>query len=960
MKRGLFSIFLVFWTCGFYISAQQMPIPTPAKTRVDGFELRKGLAENSIISQLPYSAIGPTIQSGRVTDIEVNEQDPTHFFVAYASGGLWKTENNGTSFIPLFDHEMVMTIGDIAVDWKHNHIWVGSGENNASRSSYAGTGLFKSTDGGKTWHHQGLPESHHIGRIIIHPSNPDIVWVAALGHLYSANPDRGIYMTTNGGQSWKQVLYVNDNTGGIDLIIEPGNPKTLYAAMWHRERRAWNFIESGEGSGLYKSSDGGINWQRLNTSSSGFPTGAGVGRIGLSIHQNGRQSTLYAIVDNNDQQSPKPKEEGIIVLDDFRKMSTAEALKIDEPKLTRFLRDNNFPTKYDAKTIKKLLEQNKITPQTLVEYKEDANSLLFNTQVKGAEVYMSKNQGKTWSKTHDGLLDGLYYSYGYYFGQIYVSPKHADRVYTFGVLIIKSTDSGKTWTSIDGENVHSDHHALWINPRRDGHLILGNDGGINISYDDGATWIKCNTPPVGQFYHVAVDMATPFNVYGGLQDNGVYMGPHNNKPNRAWYDGGQYPFKAIFGGDGMQTAVDTRDNQTVYTGSQFGNYSRLDLKTGRRKNITPVHELGERPFRWNWQTPIHLSIHNQDILYMGSNKVHRSLNQGDQFEVISGDLTAGGKPGDVAYGTLTSIHESPLQFGLIYAGSDDGLIHVTKDAGASWTKISDALPKDMWVTKVQSSHHHKGRVYASLNGYRWDEFGSHIYRSDDYGQHWEKLGLGLPPEPVNVIKEDPSNADLIYVGTDHGLYVSLDGGQTFMSTGSGLPAVAVHDIVIHPRDKIAVVGTHGRSIYTFPVAELQKLTADQRDQDLIVFTVGEGRYSPFFGRKFSSFSTPRQPEFNIPVFTKQDHLSAQLDIMLDDLQLFQQSLTLQKGLSYINYPLIARKDALKELETKLNATAKEPLNIKVADDGNIYLPPGKYTIKITANKIEKSVVLTVK
>ena len=957
-KCSIFCVCLISMTSN--AMAQIKPSPTSAQVRMDGYKSRAALETNSIIKHLPYKAIGPTIQSGRVTDIDVNPADPSIFFVAYASGGLWKTENNGTSFTPLFDNEMVMTIGDIAVDWKNNQVWIGTGENNSSRSSYAGVGLYKSTDGGKTWQHRGLPESHHIGRIIIHPTNPDIVWVAVLGHLYSANPERGVYMTTDGGLTWKHVLYINDNTGAIDLIIEPGNAKVLYAATWHRERRAWNFVEAGEGSGIFKSMDGGLHWQRLNSKSSGFPYGAGVGRIGIAIHKGPKQTTLYAIVDNNDRQPPKPKEENVLVLDDFRTLSREQALKLDDAQFNRFLREQGFPSKYDAKAIKNLIEQNKITPQTLVEYREDANMLLFNTQVKGAEVYSSKDQGKSWTKTHEGYLDGLYYSYGYYFGQVFVAPQDVNKVYTFGVPIIKSTDGGKNWQAIDGDNVHSDHHALWINPRRAGHLILGNDGGINISYDDGKSWIKCNTPPVGQFYHLAVDMATPFNVYGGLQDNGVYMGPHNNTPSTSWHDGGQYPFKAIYGGDGMQTAVDTRDNQTIYTGSQFGNYVRLNLKSGQRKNITPSHELGERPMRWNWQSPIHLSVHNQDILYMGSNKLHRSLNQGDAFDVISPDLTKGGLSGDIAFGTLTTIHESPVQFGLVYTGSDDGLVHVTKDGGATWTNISSGLPSDLWISRVEASRFEKSRVYLSLNGYRWDNFGSYIFRSDDYGDHWTPIGPGLPSEPVNVIKEDPANADLIYVGTDHGLYISLDGGQTFMTTGNNFPAVAVHDIVVHPRDKMAVVGTHGRSIYTFPVGELQKMTPETQTQDFLVFSVPEARFSSFYGRKFSSFSPARQPDFSIPIFSNREDQLVTLTVLLGDLSVYEKSLHVPKGISYVPYPLVARQEVMKDMETKLNTDAKEPIIIKAADDGHIYLRPGKYELKISVGGLNKSTTLVIK
>ncbi|MEZ4984002.1 MAG: hypothetical protein R2795_03015 [Saprospiraceae bacterium] len=339
---------------------------------------------------------------------------------------------------------------------------------------------------------------------------------------------------------------------------------------------------------------------------------------------------------------------------------------------------------------------------------------------------------------HEGYLDEVYYSYGYYFGQIYADPSNGNKLYVLGVPVIRSDDGGATWKGINGDNVHSDHHALWINPARSGHLILGNDGGINISYDDGVNWIKCNHPPVGQFYYIAVDGASPYKVYGGLQDNGVWMGDHTYQASNGWQASGKYGYEMIMGGDGMQVAIDPRDNETIYTGFQFGNYFRLQPRTGKRQYITPSHDLGESPYRWNWQTPIHLSEHNSDILYMGSNFVHRSLNKGDDFEKISPDLTMGGIKGDVPYGTLTCLHESPMRFGLLYAGSDDGLIHVSKDGGFSWQKITTGLPADMWVSRVQASRYKEGRVYAVLNGYRWDNWNAMAFRSEDY-ETWEMI-----------------------------------------------------------------------------------------------------------------------------------------------------------------------------------------------------------------------------
>ena len=574
--------------------------------------------------------------------------------------------DSGNTFTPLFDNQMVMTIGDIKVDWNKDIIYVGTGENNSSRSSYSGNGIYKSSDNGKNWTHIGLDDSHHIGRIIIHPNDSEVLWIAALGHLYSENIERGVYKSVNGGESWIKTLYVNELTGAIDLIIDESNPDILYASMWEKDRKAWNFDGAGLGSGIYKSTDGGINWLEISGGSSGFPDTEGTGRIGLDISRS-NPNILYAILDNQDRkESQKVNDNDDLNKDQIRDISVENFLKISDKKLNSFLRTNRFPTKYSSSLIKSMIERGDILPYSLVEYLEDSNSLLYDTPVIGAEVYMSEDSGLTWNKVNQDDLFSLFYSYGYYFGEIRVDPQNPAKVYTMGVPLVKSNDYGKTWESIDYENMHGDYHALWLNPNRSGHLIVGNDGGVNISYDDGSNWMKYNSTSVGQFYDINIDMKEPYNVYGGFQDNGVWMGPSDYTSSLRWHSSGQYPWKSIYGGDGMQTEIDFRDNETVYTGSQFGNYSRINTRTGERKRITPSHVLGERPYRWNWETPIYLSRHNQDILYMGSNKFHRSLNQGDNFETLSNDLTNGGIKGNVSYGTLTTIIESDLKFGLIF------------------------------------------------------------------------------------------------------------------------------------------------------------------------------------------------------------------------------------------------------------------------------------------------------
>ncbi len=937
---------------------EEFPAPTPAAQRLQAFEQRQKLQKESLVAHLPFRSIGPTVMSGRVVDIEANPKDPSEFYVAYASGGLWHTVDNGISFEPLFDRQPVMTIGDIAVDWSNGVIWVGTGENNSSRSSYSGSGIYKSEDGGKSWRFTGLPESQHIGRILLHPENQNVIWVAALGHLYSPNAERGVYKTTDGGKTWKLVLFVDENSGAVDLALDPANPAILYAAIWERSRRAWNFVESGTHSGIYKSTDGGENWQLLTSEKSGFPTGEGVGRIGLAVAPS-EPNIIYALLDNQFRRE-KEEEEYAVTKALLRTISVKDFLKLDTDDLNNFLDRNNFPMEFNADTLFQLVKQGKIKPVTLVEYLEDANAQLFDTPVVGAELYRSEDGGNTWQRTHKDYLDKMVYTFGYYFGQVRVDWQNPEHVYLLGVPIVKSEDGGKSFSSINGDNVHVDHHALWLNPKRSGHLICGNDGGVNISYDDGRHWLKANTPAVGQFYTVAVDMDKPYNVYGGLQDNGVWVGPSTYKAGTRWTASGRYPYKSLMGGDGMQVAVDTRDNTTVYTGFQFGNYFRINRKGGKPQRITPKHKLGQRPLRFNWQTPIHLSVHNQDILYLGSQKLHRAMNQGEDWETISGDLTKGGKNGDVPYGTLTTIHESPLKFGLIYTGSDDGLIYLTKDGGNTWRRISDSLPQDLWVSRVQASAHDTATVYAALNGYRWDHFDAYVYKSTDYGKSWQRIGTDLPAEPVNVIREDPHNAHMLYVGTDHGLYVSLDGGQSFMGMSSGLPDAPVHDLVIQPRERDLVVATHGRSLYVADVSHLEKLTPEMRAKTLHVFPLKDITYSSSWGNRNYSWNFNDSPELEIAFYSGQSgnaviKIYGKKDYLLRDM--VEQA---ERGLNYVSYNLSVNIETFKDYWNSIDKAEKEIKKLKTADNGRCYLRPGKYKIEITVGGNKQSQTFTIK
>jgi photosystem II stability/assembly factor-like uncharacterized protein len=942
-------------------NAPATPAPTPANRRMEAFKLRNQLQESSIVANVPFKNIGPTVMSGRVVDVDVCPTDPSQFMVAYASGGLWHTASNGTQMTPVFDTQASMTIGDIAVQWQGTTpavIWIGTGENNSSRSSYAGTGMYKSTNGGKTWEHLGLEESHHIGRIILHPTDPNTVWVAALGHLYSPNPDRGVYKTTDGGKTWQKTLFIDNNTGAIDLVIDPTNPQVLYAAMWERSRQAWNFKGSGKGSGIYKSTDGGATWAKLNVDGSGFPNTEGTGRIGLDVFA-GNPNIIYAVLDNQDSRpAEKPTGKEVIKPSAFRTMTAEEFAKLPDEELQAYFERYGIPAKYTPKSVKQDIANKKYPVKALADF-INANDDLFEIEVKGAEVYRSDDGGKTWRKTHDKPLDGLVFTYGYYFGQIRIDSKNPDKIYTMGVPLIKSEDGGKTWKAMNSDNVHADHHALWLNPNRPGHMILGNDGGINISYNDGDTWQKMNTVPVGQFYAINVDMAQPFNVYGGLQDNGVWVGPSTYRQNFDWHDSGRYPYQMLMGGDGMQVEIDTRDNATVYTGYQFGNYFRINTKTGERKFITPRHDLGETPYRWNWQTPILLSRHNQDVLYMGSHRFHRSLDKGETMQTLSGDLTAGGIKGNVPYGTLSTIDESPLRFGLLYTGSDDGLVHVSKDGGYTWTRISDKLPQKLWVSRVVASHHAEGRVFVSLNGYRYDHFDAYLYVSEDYGQTWTRLGTNLPAEPVNVVREDPANDQILYVGTDNGLYISFDRGISFAAMNNGLPAVAVHDLRIHPRDKQLVVGTHGRSIFTADVQHIQQINQQMITKALHVFPVPAITVSDAWGR-LRNFAEPISPERQIVFYlnyTIKNATNSTIRILSEGgVVLHEINDESEAGINIVSYDLTMSEKAVAELQKEMQSKIKDgkEFRISAAGNGKYYLPVGEYTVEVRAGEsVEK-------
>ena len=896
-------------------------------------------AQTNLFQEVKFRSIGPTIMSGRIADLAVNPDNSTEFYAAYASGGLWYTNNNGTSFTPVMDSAPTQNCGSVTVDWKSGTIWVGTGEVNASRSSYAAIKILKSSDQGKTWENIGLPNSQHISRILVNPKNINEITVGAVGNLYSKSQERGVFKTLDGGKTWKKTLFINDETGIIDVVVSPTNFNIQYAAAWQKDRKAWDFIGNGASSGIYKSIDAGNSWSLVSTELSGFPNNEGGGRIGVALFND---TVLYAVLDNQNKRPASSKSKGSLPI--MMSSPGEDFSNIPNKELNNALKAAGLREKYRAENIKNFVEDSKLEPKEAFKVLQDANKALFETEVIGCEVYKSIDGGKTWTKMNQKFIDDFYYTYGYYFANISVDANDENRIYIGAVPLLFSNDGGKTFEVISKENVHADHHVTWVNPKNPNHIINGNDGGVNISYDNGAHWIKCNNQAVGQFYAVQVDNDENYNVYGGLQDNGVWFGPNNYSHDVSWHQEGKYPYQGIMGGDGMQVQVDNRNSNIVYTGFQFGNYYRIDKSTEKSEPITPKSAKDEKPLRFNWQTPILLSSHNQDIMYFGSNFLHRSMNQGKDWEKISEDVTKGFKEGNVAYGTITTISESPFQFGLLYVGSDDGLIQLSKDGGASWTKIeiSENASKtdDLWVSRIVASQHKKERVYVTLNGYRNDDFTSYVYVSEDYGATWTNISKGLT-NAVNVIVEDSEKENVLYVGTDNGLFISMDKGNTWQDFSAEIPNVAVHDLKIQTKAKDLIVGTHGRSIYKVNLEKVQDLTDEIQAKNLHLFAVDKIQKSRRWGNSWSSWSETFEPKAEIWMYSNQEKETVLKVVNKDKVIVHSEKIQLKKGLNKVDFALEVDSKTAEKITRKDKKSA-----IKPAKNDKMYLPTGVYTISV--------------
>jgi len=748
----------------------------------------QGVDLDALFANVHYREIGPTRQGGRFSDIAVDPRDKDTFYAATASGGLWKTRD-GVYYESIFHVDDVFSIGDVAVaPSAPDTVWVGTGEANNSRSSYWGNGIYKSTDAGETWIHMGLPDSGHIGRIVVHPSNADIVYVAALGHLYRDNPERGLYKTTNGGRSWELLLtdviepsrgLQNETTrhiGVVDVTMHPTDPDTLYAATYDKVRRPWTFNPGGPGSRIYKSRDAGASWTMLE---GGLPMGM-LGRIGLAVTPAAPDS-VYAVIED-------------VNIEGVSEDETYQALLNGAPGPGRGVNDR---------------------------------------------IWRSTDAGATWEAVSpaDRNVGG---GPPYYYGQIIVDPNDPDKIFMLSASSLKSIDGGREWTDA-WDGIGGDDHTLWIDPDDSEYMLMGYDHGFGISRDGGETWYHPDNMSLAQFYAIGIDMAYPYNVYGGTQDNGSDRGPSRTR------SGDPVPYEAwerVGGGDGMYNEVDWSNNRYLYNESQFGPIRRLDLLTNESRSIDYSRPDGEEELRWNWNAPIVVSRHDNNVIYHGANVVLRSAFRGETWEEISPDLTTNDPAkiqgiGNIQYCTIVALDESLLVEGLLWAGTDDGNVWVTRDTGETWTQVNGNIAGNpgYWVSRVEPSRHDPATAYVTFTGYRRDDFRPFIYKTTDYGETWTDISSNLPNAAIDVVREDHKNPNLLFAGTEIGVWVSIDGGGSWHKMKGDMPTVPVYDMKIHPRENDLVVGTHGRGFFITDISWIQELTEENLDRPVHLFEI---------------------------------------------------------------------------------------------------------------------------
>jgi len=705
------------------------------------------------LDQLTFRNIGPSVAGGRIHDIEILPNDPATVFIASASGGIWKSTNKGTTWKPVFDDQVVSTFGDMAISLSNpDVIYAGSGEQQNRQSTSWGNGIYKSENQGETWRSIGLEKTYHIARVIIHPENPNIVFVAALGNLWNSSKERGVYQTTNGGKNWKKVLYIDDMTGVVDMAMDKNNPNILYAATYQRMRKAWGFNGGGPGSGIYKTTDGGKTWNELT---GGLPPGD-KGRIGLATSKT-RSNIIYATIEHADSSG----------------------------------------------------------------------------------FYRSGNGGRTWKRVNKLNPRPMYYSH------IFVDPNNDDIVYMLATEFYRTKDAGKTFYQMPTRptydvGVHSDHHTLWINPNNSNHFFLAGDAGLHESWDGGVAYNRLNNIPIGQFYGIGADMEVPYNIYGGMQDNHSWMGP---SATRHWLGILADDWKQVGFGDGMYQQPDP-ESSLLYNASQNGNIIRVDRKTGNMQGLKPFPSDSKEKYRFDWVTPLAISKHSSKKVFLGGNRLFISDNGGDSWErtedlssntnrdsltimgVLGADIKLSKNDGTSSYGEIISISESPLWHRVIWVGTDDGNIQVSRDGGEKWEEVSGnitGIPAGSYVSRVLSSIRDRGSAYVTFDRHREGDWKPYVFRTEDYGKTWVPLTRGLPSGSVNVIAEHPDNPDVLFLGTEHAVYLSVNAGSDWIKFKSNLPTTLYDDLLIHPREKDLVLGTHGRSFWvlddTSPLAE---------------------------------------------------------------------------------------------------------------------------------------------
>ena len=776
--------------------------PVEAKKKKEKEEEKKSELKSSLFNGLKWRSIGPAFVSGRISDFAVDPDDFSTYYVAVASGHIWKTTNNGITFKPVFDNYGAYSIGCLAMDPNnHNVVWAGTGENNHQRALGYGNGIYKTEDGGKSWKNKGLKESRHIGEILVDPRNSDIVYVAAEGSAWGPNEERGVYKTTDGGETWEKVLFISENTGVANLCFEPGNPDVIYAGAEQRRRRQFGKIGGGPESAFYKSTDAGSTWNKLEKGIPGYDKG------GMEI--------VVAATDPN------------------------------------------------------------------IVY------VMFEAGKGKGGVYRSTDKGASFSKMNS------YNSSGQYYSELIVDPINPDKLYSMDTYSKVSSDGGKTWKGIGLSKRHVDDHAMWVDPENTNHFLIGGDGGVYETWDNAKTWLHKTTLPVTQYYRVNVDNTEPFYwVYGGTQDNASMGGPSQNTKGGVASD----DWVVTLGGDGFWQAIEPDNPNIVYSAYQYGNIYRFDKKSGERIKVKPTPRKDEDTYRWNWDTPFFLSPHNGTTLYIAANKVFKSTDRGNTWEVISEDITrnedrnqfkimgkywpSGAVAKDVStsqWGTAVALAESPIKAGLIYVGTDDGLIQITENDGETWTKISEfpGVPAYTYVSDILPSRFDENVVYATFNNIKSDDMKPYVLKSSDKGKTWVSISSDLPEaEVVHTIAQDPVKENLLFVGTEFSFYFSVDGGNHWVKLASGLPHIAVRDIAIQEREKDLVIATFGRGFYIVDdYSPLRDITEEViKDSEAIIFPVkdakmfirtGNGRYgtgaqyylakNPDFGAVFTYY-----------------------------------------------------------------------------------------------------------